>query len=65
MASAEHSSAAEEHGDALPKKGPLIVSFPRQTAAVEPVKLEAEDAEAESKPPRNMVQVRGLKPSNS
>lgn len=42
--------------------GPLIVRFPRQVPVVEPVKLEYEDDDAgtgaaESKPPRNMVQV--------
>ncbi|KAG0619397.1 hypothetical protein M758_4G136600 [Ceratodon purpureus] len=56
MASVEETRVAED-GDEVQQKGPLIVRFPRQTAAVEPVKLESEEAEAESKPPRNMIQV--------
>lgn len=48
----------EEDGNEVHKNGPLIVRFPRQTTApVETVKLESEEAQVESKPPRNMIQV--------
>jgi len=55
----EQPKVDEDGGEELlHKKGPLIVRFPRQaTAPVETVKLEAEEAEVERKPPRNMVQV--------
>uniref|UniRef100_A0A7I4DIW2 Uncharacterized protein n=1 Tax=Physcomitrium patens TaxID=3218 RepID=A0A7I4DIW2_PHYPA len=48
---------SEEGGDEVLKKGPLIARFPRQSPVVEPVKLESEVPEVESKPARNMIQV--------
>lgn len=65
MASTEQPRVEEVEtlSDGNDKKGPLIVRFPRQaTSPVEPVKLETDEAEVESKPPRNMVQVSLLKP---
>ena len=58
MASVEQAKAEEDGGDEVQTKGPLIVRFPRQTAAVEPVKLESEETEGVSKPARNMIQVK-------
>nr|PNR58001.1 hypothetical protein PHYPA_004996 [Physcomitrium patens] len=48
---------SEEGGDEVLKKGPLIARFPRQSPVVEPVKLESEVPEVESKPARNMIQM--------
>ncbi|KAG0596732.1 hypothetical protein M758_UG280300 [Ceratodon purpureus] len=65
MASMEQSRMEEDERlfDGSDNKGSLIVRFSRQAILpVEPVKLEAEEAKADSKPPRNMVQAFRDKP---